>query len=203
MFLINSKQLKEYISSFNIFLIDKERFYSGIKSLDLTSSKEEETEVLLIEAFFEKEIFLDFLKAKELAEQIIQEASEYEFYYLKLIGLLSYFELCIQLNTVDSEVDYDSIIVEIRTLLNLEELKKIGLLEKEIKFNVILSNYESYNGNYNNALDYISNSFASQLKFLMDPQKKTYFEVLLLNLRAYLNFNLGNYQDTILYMVIT
>ena len=35
----------------------------------------------------------------------------------------------------------------------------------------------------------------------MDPQTKNYFEVLLLNVRAYLNFNLGNYQDAIVYMV--
>ena len=200
MFLINSKQLKNVISSFNLNNIDREIFREEIESL-ISTSLEEEIEILIIKAFFEKEIFHRYIDALKLNEIIIEKSTENEFYYFKLLGLLAYFELCIELHTSDEEVNYDRIIVEIRTLLNLEDLKEIGMLEKEIQFNIILSNYEMYNGNYKKALNHINDSFSSHLKFLMDPQKKTYFEVLLLNVRAYLNFNLGNYQDTILYMV--
>ena len=203
MFLINSKQLKEFISTLNnIYEVDKEQFLNGIEKLSpLLNTNEEYIEYLIIKLFFEKEIFYDLIDAKNIAEDIIAKSTEYEFYYFKLVGLLAFFEVCLQLNTVESETDYDSIIIEIKTLLKLEELKEIGILEKEIQFNITLANYEMYNGNYKRALEHISDSFSSHLKFLIDSSKRTYFEVLLLNLRAYLNFNLGNYQDTLLYMV--
>ncbi len=198
--LINSKQLKDFISTFDFHNINKEKFKTGIELIQ-SLSMEEEIEILIIKAFFNKEIFHDYIEAQKLNEIIIQKCTENEYYYYKLIGLLSYFDLCSQFNTIDTEIDYDHIIVEIRMLLNLEDLKGLGLLEKEIQFNIMLCNYELYNGNYNRALDHINDSFSSHLKFLMDFQSKNFYEILLLNLRAYLNFNLGNYQDAIMYMV--
>ncbi len=200
MFLISSKKLKAFISSFDLYTISKNEFIEGINSIQ-SSSTEEEIEILIIKAFFYKEIFYDYNTAIEINKVIIERSSKNEFYYFKLIGLLAYFELSIQSNTIDTDVDYDSIITEIKTLLKLENLKNIGLLEKEIQFNMILSSYELFNGNYKKALNHISDSFSSHLKFLMDSQSNKYFEVLLLNVRAYLNFNLGSYQDAILYMV--
>lgn len=200
MFLIESKQLKNFISSINIYEISQEEFKLGMDSFSW-HSEQESIEALLVKVIFEKDIFHVFKEAQKNAELIIQLSSEYEFYYFKLIGLLAYFELCLLLNTTDTVTNYDSIIIEIKTLLNLESLKEIGLLEKEIQFNIILSNYELFKGMYKKALDHISDSFSSHLKFLINPLRKTYFEVLLLNLRALVNFNLGNYQDTILYLV--
>jgi tetratricopeptide (TPR) repeat protein len=182
-----------------MFTIKRDDFFAGIDQIKPISI-EDEIETLIIKSYFEKEVFHNYVEAKGINELIIQKSEETQNYYFMLIGLLAYFELCLQLNNLDKSVNYEKIITEIRNLLNLDSLKDIGLLEKEIQFNIVLSSYETINGNFRKALDHINDSFSSHLKFLIDPQKKIYFEVILLNLRAYLNFCLGNYQDTILYM---
>ena len=108
--LINSKQLKDFISTFDFRDINEEKFYHGMERIE-SHNTEEEIEILIIKAFFSKEIFHNYVEAIKLNELIIQKSSENEFYYYKLLGLLSYFELCIQFHTVDSEIYYNNIII--------------------------------------------------------------------------------------------